>query len=216
MSQKSQNPLTVFAETNFLFDCAFERDVNAEYLLSLARQKSIQLNIPRFAFAEAEGQSEVIIQRRIENLQLTLSNLRELRRSRHREEEMGQLIGSITALVHQLESEINERKTAIERIEPSCYVIPYNMEIQARARLRAIARNPPFAENDCVIYESILWFAEQNQDLNLAMLFLTRNRRDFDYPTIHQELGEFGIGLFFEPGECVRRVRQLLDPAQET
>ena len=90
------------------------------------------------------------------------------------------------------------------------------MEIQARARLRTVARKPPFAENDCIIYESILWFVEQNQHVDLTMLFLTRNRRDFDYPAIHQELGDFGIELFFEPGDCVRSVRELLEPSQET
>jgi len=189
--------------------------VNSQYLLDLAQQDLIVMSIPRFAFSEAKGQSEVITQRRIENLQLTISNLRELRRSRHREEEMNELIDRVTNLIDQLQREIDERKRAIERIESSCHVIQYNIDIQVQARLRVLERQPPFAENDCVIYESILWFAEQNRELDLRMLFLTRNRRDFDYPSIHQELGEFGIELFFEPGECVRRIREFLELLQD-
>jgi hypothetical protein len=216
MSKKSQKSPTVFAETNFIFDCIFNRDVNAQYLLDLATQDRIEMCIPRFALAESKGQSEVIIQRRIDNLQIAIDNLRELRRSRHRVEEMNQLIDNLQGVINQLRQEIGIAKTSIDLIESTCEIIPYNMEIQARARLRVIGRQPPFAENDCVIYESILWFAEQNQALDLPMLFLTRNRRDFDYPSIHQELSELGIELFFEPGECVRRVRQLLELRQET
>ena len=41
MLEKSQNRPIVFAETNFLFDCVFERDANSEYMLELAKQYRI-------------------------------------------------------------------------------------------------------------------------------------------------------------------------------
>ena len=200
----------VFAETNWIFDGVFKRDVNAEYMFELAQQDRIVMSIPRFAFAESRGQSEVVIQRRIDNIQLALASLRELRRSRHRAEEANQLITSLQEMINQLKQELSIMQNLTEDIKLICDIIPYDMEIQARARLRVIERQPPFAENDSVIYESILWFAEQNQEIDLTMLFLTRNRRDFDYPHIYHELEELGIELFFETGECVRRLRELL------
>ena len=215
MFEKSQNRPIVFAETNFLFDCAFDRDANSQHLLELAKLYRITLSIPQFAFAEAKGQSEVIIRRRIEHLQLALSSLRELQRTRRRTQQMMQLINNLNDVINQLEQEIIPTKATIDRIAPACNVIPYNTEIRARAHLRVVERLPPFAENDCIIYESILWFAEQNRELDLTLLFLTRNRQDFDYPHIHQELGEFGMELLFSPGECVRRIRELLELQEE-
>ena len=172
MSKKSQNRPTVFAETNFIFDCVFDRDVNAQYLLELVQQDTIVMSLPRFAFAEAEGQSEVIIQRRIENLQLTLSNLRELRRSRHREEEVNRLSGSITELVHQLANEINEHKTAIERMERSCHIIPYNMEIQggAVARIPTLRNRSPRSTGDVTIDRGILAFLRLNAAAQVSVI----------------------------------------------
>jgi hypothetical protein len=211
VSEKSQNRPIVFAETNLLFDCAFERDVNSEYLLELATQREIRMSIPQFAFAEAKGQSEVITLRRIEHLRLALSSLRELRRTRHRSQQMNQLISNLNEMIGELEQEISPTKVTIERMMPACNIIPYNTEIRARAHLRVVERLPPFAENDCIIYESIRWFAEQNRELELTMLFLTRNRHDFDYAEVHRELGEYGIELLFSPGDCVRRVRELLE-----
>ena len=79
MSKKSQSHPMVFAETNFIFDCVFNRDVNAQYMLDLARQNRIVMSIPRFALAESKGQSEVITQRRIDNMEFALGSLRELR-----------------------------------------------------------------------------------------------------------------------------------------
>ena len=169
------------------------------------------MSIPQFAFAEAKGQSEVILQRRIEHLQLALSSLRELRRTRRRTQQVNQLINNLNDVIDLLEQEIAPTKATIERMMPACNIIPYNTEIRARAHLRVVERLPPFAENDCIIYESIRWFAEQNRELELTMLFLTRNRHDFDYPGVHQELGEYGIELLFSPGDCVRRIRELLD-----
>ena len=70
MSEKSQKSPILLAETNFLFDWAFERDINVQYLLELAEQNRIKIGVPQFAFAEAKGQSEVIIHRRFVSLVL--------------------------------------------------------------------------------------------------------------------------------------------------
>lgn len=72
------------------------------------------MSIPRFAFAESKGQSEVVLQRRIDNLQLALASLRELRRSRHRAEEVNQLINGLQGMIDQLKQEPSITKMLIE------------------------------------------------------------------------------------------------------
>ena len=126
MSEKSQNRPIVFGETNFLFDCAFDREINSKYLLELAQQQKITLSLPQFAFAEAKGQSEVIALRRIEHLQLALSSLRELRRTRQRTQQMTQLINNLNDVIDLLEQEIAPTKATIDQIMPACNIIPYS------------------------------------------------------------------------------------------
>ncbi|HIE28857.1 TPA: hypothetical protein EYP66_16400 [Candidatus Poribacteria bacterium] len=49
-----------------------------------------------------------------------------------------------------------------------------------------------------------------NQAPDLKMLFLTRDKTDFDFPYIRSELAFLSIELFFSAGECIRRIRELL------
>jgi len=67
----------------------------------------------------------------------------------------------------------------------------------------------PFKQTDRKIYESILIFARANQNPSLKMLFLTRDKSDFDFPYIREELVSTGVELFLSAGECIKRIREI-------
>jgi hypothetical protein len=89
--------------------------------------------------------------------------------------------------------------------------IPFTADIALRAELRGLRQLAPFKRNDQIIYESILLFARENQTSNLKMLFLTRDKTDFDFPYIHKELSSLSVELFFSAGDCIRYLRELLE-----
>jgi len=119
--------ILLLTETNFILDITFEQSQQCEQLLFLAREHEIQVVIPEYSFAEAEGNIGNTIQKRL---------------------------------------------SAID--------------------------------------SAILQFARENQAPDLKMLFLTRDKTDFDFPYIRMELASLSVELFFSAGECIRRIRELL------
>ena len=61
------------------------------------------------------------------------------------------------------------------------------------------------------MYESLLHFARLNQTSDAAMLFLTRDKADFDFPYIREELAALSVELLFSAGDCTRRIRELVE-----
>ncbi|MBM3237417.1 hypothetical protein FJZ31_14095 [Candidatus Poribacteria bacterium] len=45
----------ILTETNFILDITFEQSQQCEQLLFLAREQEVQVVIPEYSFAEAEG-----------------------------------------------------------------------------------------------------------------------------------------------------------------
>jgi hypothetical protein len=42
------------------------------------------------------------------------------------------------------------------------------------------------------------------------MLFLTRDKNDFDFTFIREELASLNIELFFSAGDCIKRFMELI------
>ncbi|MBM3237416.1 hypothetical protein FJZ31_14090 [Candidatus Poribacteria bacterium] len=124
----------------------------------------------------------------------------------------------MAALINQLqqfktrseEEELPTLHARIREFEETVSTIPYSAEITARAELRGLRPLAPFKQADRKIYESILQFARENQSPDLKMLFLTRDKTDFDFSYIRSELAFLSVELFFSAGECIRRIRELL------
>jgi hypothetical protein len=99
----------------------------------------------------------------------------------------------------------------MRELEEIASIIPFTSEAMAKAELRELRQIAPFKQTDRKIYESILIFVRANQSPNVKMLFLTRDKNDFDFPYIRDELASMDVELFFSAGECIRRIRELLD-----
>lgn len=199
----------LLTETNFILDITFEQSQQCEQLLFLAREQGIQVVIPEYSFAEAEGNIGNTIQKRLSDIDSAISVLRQSARSAYQD---------LAILINQLqqfktrseEEELPTLHARIREFEETVSTIPYSAEITARAELRGLRQLAPFKQADRKIYESILQFAKENQAPDLKMLFLTRDKTDFDFPYIRRELASLSAELFFSSGECIRRIRELL------
>jgi len=198
------------AETNFILDVALEQDTNCEYLKDLADEEQIQMAIPEYAIAEAEGAGVQKLLNRLKALEPALSALRQFSRSAYHD--LDGLIRGVEQVIGNVKTnEIPLVVEKISKIRQLATTIPLTSEILVQVKLREAKQIPPFKKSDICIYESILKFASENKDSGLNFVFLNRDRKDFDYPQIHAELQALGVELFFSAGDCVRRIRELLE-----
>lgn len=200
--------MLLLSETNFILDLTFEQASECERLLLLIREQGIKLVIPEYSFAEAEGNITTTMQKRCSTVDAAIGVLRQAGRSAYQ---------NVTMLIHELEqfnvhSFTQEQPTlhnSVYHLMKNTSVIPFSAEIALRAELRGLRQLAPFKPSDRNIYESILHFARLNQTLDVAMLFLTRDKADFDVPYIYEELADLSVELFFSAGDCIRRIHEL-------
>ncbi len=199
----------LLSETNFILDLTFEQAPECERLLLLSREQGIRLVIPEYSFAEAEGNITMTMQKRCGTIDTAISVLRQAGRSAYRNVTM--LIQELEQFnVHSFTQEQPTLHTSVYHLMKNTSVIPFSAEIAARAELRGLRQLAPFKPSDRNIYESLLHFARMNQPPDVAMLFLTRDKADFDLPYIHKELADLSVELLFSAGDCIRRIRELV------
>jgi len=102
---------------------------------------------------------------------------------------------------------VQERKRELEK---NSTLIPFTPELMVKAELRRLKDAAPFKQPDRVIYESILEFAKLNKDSNIQMIFLTRDKNDFNFTFIREELASLNIELFYSAGDCIKRFMELI------
>ena len=205
--------ILLVTETNFILDITFEQSQQCERLLTFAQDHEISLIIPEYAVAEAEGNIGNTLQKRFDALDSAISALKQSARSAY--QKVSPLIEQLEAF--KVQSEHEERPllhTKITMVEEHASIIPFTPEIAIQAELRGLRQLPPFKTSDRCIYESILHFTRENSAPDVIMLFLTRDRNDFDYPTIHQELAAYSAELRFSAGDCIKRLRELVERSE--
>lgn len=211
MNNNPQNrKLVLIAETNFILDVAFEQSDECKRLLDFIHKSNISLVIPEYSFAESEGSILAKIQNRLSAIESALAALRQASRSDY--SDLNDFIIKLQEYKDSIEQ--NERKLVIQRknfLEEISIVIPLTSDAMVKSELRSLKRIAPFKQTDRIIYESILEFAKQNQDLNIQILFLTRDKDDFDVSAIREELDALNIEIFFSAGECIKRIKELTD-----
>ena len=199
----------LLGETNLLLDVAFAQDTNCEYLVELAVEQKIQVAIPEYALAEAEGTGVQKLLNQLRDLEPALYALRQFSRSAYHD--VDGLIRGIERLMDDVKTtEIPLVVEKISNLRQLATIIPLTSEILLQVELREAKQIPPFKKGDIRIYESILKFAAENQGSGFNFVFLTRDRKDFDHPQVHTELHALDVELFFSAGDCVRRIREIL------
>jgi len=199
--------ITVIGETNFAFDILFERDYASSHILKLAKQGKIKLVLPAFSLAELEGQALEIINNRKEKLNSFASILKEISRSKYSKDDAKSGLEIVKRLLESNKKDYKKIGAAIQKLSGYCYVIKYSPEIIASAELRFRQRKPPFKETDCKVYQSILQFLTKNK--KEKVMFITKDRDDFDHPEIRNELKELDCELYFSSGDVIKRIMEL-------
>jgi len=117
---------------------------------------------------------------------------------------------NLNALLNAIDGERKINYETIKIIRDICVVIPHTPEIYIKAKIKDLSSKPPYKFNDCQIYYSVLDFASKSKG-NDKIIFLTKDRDDFDYEEIHKELKDSGVELMFSSGDCVQEVMKLID-----
>ena len=205
----SKKSIALIAETNFVLDIAFEQSDECSRLLDFIHKNNISLVIPEYAFAEAEGSILDKLRNRLAAIDLALTALRQASRSAY--STLADFIIQLEQYKNEIERTelhlVQERKRELEK---NSTLIPFTPELMVKAELRRLKDVAPFKQTDRVIYESILEFAKLNKDSNIQMIFLTRDKNDFNFTFIREELASLNIELFYSAGDCIKRFMELI------
>ncbi|MBC8229933.1 hypothetical protein H8E77_10340 [bacterium] len=222
--------VVIVAESGFLKDLCLNQSTDSRYLYEQIDNHLITGAIPEYAFAETDGGLQQQYRKQRIRLQETANLANELSRSQNLQPLTAQLKQLVAELQEQIDNGYALVKTELEEIRSQCLTILTNFEIFHRARLRALSATPPPDEIDCQIFETVLSFLhEHQQDKELFLegkgferenprlslhydirLFLTHDRKDFDYPEIHREINALGAIMVFSSSECLRILRERL------
>jgi hypothetical protein len=202
--------LVLIVETNFILDIAFEKSDECGRLLDSIRRNNIKLVIPEYAFAEADGSILDKLGNRLNTIDSALVVLKQASRSAY-----NALDSSIDQL-EQYKNEIEQTELHLvqgkkRELEENSTLIPLTPESMIKAELRGLKKTPPYKQSDRVIYESILEFGKLNYQSGIKILFLTRDKEDFNFDFIKEELNSLNIEIFFSAGECIKRIMELSD-----
>ncbi len=205
-----KNPKNLLiCETNFVYSVILAQDRNCGYLLDLASEKKIDIAIPEFSFLEVRGKIGERFKRREDKLRDIISFLNELMRSEYHKRTLYDVKEKLKQLYINSPKERKEVLQSAEEIKSLCIIIPHNAEISYRAFLRSVANLPPYKNGDRQIYESILDFTKDKGDYDL-IIFYTSDKDDFNHKEIRDELEERGIEAYFDSGNVVQRVMDMV------
>lgn len=214
MKNNLPKEVILIAETNFILDISFEQSRDCEQLLKIMDEQGLKLIISECAFAEAEGSIGNIIRNRLTAINSALDALRQASRSAYHN--IDDFIVKLQKYKNDVEKiEIESLHSKVNSLEDCATAIPFTPESMAKAEIRRLKNIAPFKQSDRMIYESILGFGKLNQQSGIKMLFLTRDKEDFDFDFIREELNSLNIEIFFSAGECIKRIMELNDIKQE-
>jgi predicted nucleic acid-binding protein len=178
--------MTVFAETNFLLELAYQQEEHesCEEILALAEAGRIDLVVPAFCVVEARMTHARQVKQRAEFHRELLRQVRELSRSRPYSDVAARSRELMAALVEGAEEERRLLRVAVDRIGAAGRFAPTTLEVLLRADRAESEANlkPP----DAIVYGSVV--TEINADPGTPKCFLNRNSRDFLSPDIDTEL----------------------------
>ena len=141
-------------ETNFLLDFALEQNINCEYLVDLADEGNIQIAIPEYALAEAEGSGVQKLLNQLKALEPALYALRQFSRSAYRDVD-GLILGIEQLMDDVKTTEIPLVLEKISNLRQLAMIIPLTSEILLQVELREAKQIPPFKKGDIRIYCSV-------------------------------------------------------------
>lgn len=185
--------MIVYVESNFVLELAFLRDdcVSCKELIGLAKEKSIELAIPAYSFAEPY---DTLVRREKKRKQLhgTLTDeLKELSRSEPFVESAEEL-GKMTSLLINANDQEDEQLTSvIQELVEVATIISMDKEIIKDAL--NIQNYLGLSPQDSIVYASVRSMIVKNKT---PQCFANKNTKDFLTPDIQSELASHQCKLF--------------------
>ena len=187
--------MTVFAETNFLLELAYQQEEHesCEEILALAEAGRIDLVVPAFCVVEARMARDRQAKQRTEFHNALERQIREISRSRPYADLPAKSRDLVSAFVESEEGERRRLREAVDRISAVGRFVPTTPEVLLQAdRAESEADlTPP----DAIVYASVL--LQAGAEPGTPKCFLNRNSRDFMNPVVQKELGRGGCRLLF-------------------
>lgn len=201
----------VLAETNWIEDIALMQDLESAYLLELKDERKIEIAIPVYSLREADGSLDRKITKRVEEIDNFLHSLSTVAQSKPYERLCRIVKDALKELKSKSLEEREEIRRVLNKIETSIDTIPYTMTTALNADLRVESSIAPFKETDCRIYESIMEYVRDKGNKYDIKIFYTADRGDFDDKTINAELKSLRVELYFNSGEVVERICEVIE-----
>ncbi|MFQ6055715.1 MAG: PIN domain-containing protein [Methanosarcinales archaeon] len=200
----------LIVETNFIKNIVLKQDLNCAYLTDLAGQRKLDLAIPEYSLLESSSTTRIKLDKWNRNLINMINQLNEIARSRPFESLCLDIKNRIRELGENLKYLNQEMDTIINEFTSNCIIAPYTIDIWFKAHKRSIAKKPPYKDSDRSIYESILSYVADNKNSYNILIFYTSDKKDFDHQEIMDELTNMDVEIYFNSGEVVRRVHELI------
>lgn len=206
----STRPLLVF-DTNILMDFLLQRGAQETPLLvELAEKGQVDLVIPQYVLFEFRGTA-------LRWIGAERVRLQSVRQAANEWKRLGSLdlpAQAIRDAVQSVEKSLTELETKVdevlERIRQVAKVPEHTQDLHFRGDLRYLQGLPPdrpgHGIKDCRIYEAILDVARSDTE-ERSKILLTRDK-DFDYPSLKEDLKKLGFSLRSDTGKLYSELRQ--------
>lgn len=185
--------MNVYIETNFVLELAFQQEQYkwCEDILSICTSGKAQLVIPAYSLAEAHEKLGRQRSKRFELQSLLDAEVRQLRRTAVYATRLNQIQG-IADLVRQSITDEAQRLTDYRnRILAIAHIIPLTATVfQDGAQYEQLYSLQP---QDALVCASVLHHLREQGSGESC--FLNRNTKDFDTPSILQELTQYNCRM---------------------
>lgn len=185
--------MNVYAETNFVLELVFEQEQCqwCEDLLTLSETKKIRLLLPAYCLVEPyeklvrQGNARSDLHRTLN------SEIRQLSRTASYKPQIQQIRNVANLLLQSVSDEQQRFDQYLTRLTGVAEIIPLTAEIILAGKRNESLFN--LSPQDAIVYASVI--AHLRQQNAIQSCFLNRNARDFDTPTILQELNQYNCRM---------------------
>lgn len=185
--------MNIYVESNFVLELVFEQEHcrECELLLELSEQGKCRLVIPAYCLAEPHEKLFRQAKSRRELQQSLETELRQLARTGAYTARITSIRDIASLFVQSIEQERQRFNAFRDRLLTSADIIPLTAEVLREASILEVPYD--LTAQDALVFGSVL--THLRLGIRQVSCFLNRNSRDFDNPTLVQELERHGCKM---------------------
>lgn len=190
----------LYVESNFVCELVFAQESRheCEQILVLAEGQVIELVLPAFCLAEPLQTLGRRHQNRKQLQDGIQHELVQLRRSDHYRDEVGDADMTAALLARSAQEDLSRLETFYRRLGTACSFVPLDPETMDVAF--ELHHNFDLDMPDAVVLASISTHLAESP---VPAAFVTKDKKDFDDPSLNEYLETNGCGLLFTFGQAI-------------